>query len=482
MPDFDWRTAIHEALRNYNDLEALQQSQLRQLRLVEALTADATSPWLAERAAGLAVQTMLAEALEELAQRQAEGASLLKRRFVEERTIKELHRSTGTPISTLNDHQRRALEMLIAIVIRREAAEQARLWRRTLTTMLPAPSYQQLVGFEPYLEELRKALEVASASLGQPLFITGLGGIGKTSLAREALFSWLQEERSVVERVAWVAVVQATLWGPEGVQAQRRSYALDQVLSDLGKQLEEPVDALPTNDRRLRALMKRLQEVPTIVVIDNIETPAEAQVALTLAEQLSVAAQIMITSRRRLDLPAGRLLSLSELPEHHALRLLALECERLGSGDLSETLGRQIYDAVGGNPLALKLVAAQLAKLPARQVLAGFGDASHTAQHLFTHIYETSWRLLSLPAQQALLGMFILPPSGATWEGMRIAVAGDAPLDDAELERVIEELVRLNLVQVGLSPNRAPTYSLHRLTYGFLAARMGLSADFDWFI
>lgn len=472
MPDFDWRAAIHEALKNYHDLEILQHSQLRQLRLVDALTIDAASPWLIGRAAGLAVQTLLDRALAALAETRPQAADLLRQRFVADRTAKQLHRSKGIPISTLSDHQRRAMEMLVTIIVRWEAEEEAKARRRELALMLPAPSYQQLVGFESYLHQLHNAL--ASASADQPLFVTGLGGIGKTSLTREALFTWLQDERTPVERVAWVAVVQATLWGSEGVRAQRHSYALDQVLSDLGKQLDEPVDALPSNERRLSALAKRLYETPTVVVIDNIETPDEAQVALTLAESFSPVAQVIITSRRRLELPAGRLLSLSELPEPQALRLLRLECERLGSGALPDNLGRQIFAAVGGNPLALKLVAAQLALLPPHLVLAGFETATQTAQALFTHIYDTSWRLLTPAAQQALLGMFLLPPAGATWEGLRLAVSAETPPDDAGLERVITELSGLNLVQVGYAPGQTLTYSLHRLTYGFLAARMGL--------
>ncbi len=474
MPDFDWRAAIHEALRNYHDLEALQQSQLRQLRLVDALTTDATTPWLTVRATGLAVQTLLDRALAALAATRPQAAALLRQRFLDDLTTQQLHQARGTPVSTLNDHQRRAMEMLASIIIRWEAEEEAKTRRRALALMLPAPSYQELVGFEPYLHDLREALDTAGASLGQPLFITGLGGIGKTSLTREALLTWLQDERTPVERVAWVAVVQATLWGAEGVQAQRRSYALDQVLSDLGKQIEEPVDALPTNERRLRTLAKRLQEAPTIVVIDNIETPDEAQVALTLAENLSPVAQVIITSRRRLELPTGRLISLSELPEPQALRLLALECERLSSCDLTESLGRQIFGAVGGNPLALKLVAAQLALLPAHQILSGFEAATQTAQELFAHIYATSWHLLTAAAQQSLLGMFLLPPAGATWEGLRVAASAGAPPDDAWLERVIAELTGLNLVQVGHNPDQTPAYSLHRLTYAFLAAQMGM--------
>jgi ABC-type transport system involved in cytochrome c biogenesis ATPase subunit len=473
MPDFDWRAAIHEALRAYHDLEALQQSQLRQLRLVDALTTDATTPWLTVRAVGLAVQTLLDRALAALTEARPQAADLLRKRFLEDLTTQQLHRSQGVPISTLNDHQRRALEMLAAIIIRWEAEEEAKVRRRALALMLPAPSYQQLVGFEPYLQELRHALSEASA--GQPLFITGLGGIGKTSLTREALLTWLQDERTPAERVFWVAVVQATLWGAEGVQAQRRSYALDQVLSDLGKQMDEPVDALSSNERRLRALAKRLQEAPTIVVIDNIETPEEAQVALTLAETFGPVAQVITTSRRRLELPTGRLITLSELPQPHALQLLALECQRLNSCDLSESLGKQIFGAVGGNPLALKLVAAQLALLPARQVLAGFEKtATQTTQELFAHIYDTAWRLLTPAAQQALLAMFLLPAAGATWEGLRLAASAGAPPDDAWLERVIAELTGLNLVQVGHNLDQTPTYSLHRLTYAFLAAQLGM--------
>lgn len=152
-----------------------------------------------------------------------------------------------------------------------------------------------------------------------------------------------------------------------------------------------------------------------------------------------------------------------------------MEGRRLGIDGITEALGGRIYQKVGGNPLALKLVVAQMGKLPVDLVLAGFDAISRTTQELFDHIYETSWRLLSWSAQQALLGMFVLPPSGATWEGIRMAVAADgsAP-DDAVLERVVEELASLNLIQVGHSSSHPPIYSLHRLTYSFLATRLGL--------
>lgn len=322
MQDFNWRVAIHQALRDYHNLDALQQSHLSQLSLVYSLANNAALSWLADHARGLAVQSLLDLALDVLAEAQPEPVHLLRRRFVQARTISELSESTGTPVSTLNDHQRRALEMLAAVIMRLEVTEQQARRQRMLVASLPAPSYQQLVGFDPYLHELVQALDATGAGMGPPLFITGLGGIGKTSLAREALITWLQDGHSAVERVAWVAVVQAALWGAEGVRSQRRSYALDQVLSDLGEQLDEPVNALPTNERRLRALTRRLREAPTVVVIDNIETPAEVQVALTLTENLAPVAQIVLTSRRRLELPAGRLLVLSELQETHALALL----------------------------------------------------------------------------------------------------------------------------------------------------------------
>ncbi len=477
MSDFNWRKAIHQALRNYHNIDALQQSELGQLHLVAAFTSDAVSPWLLNQATGVAVQRLLDRALDALAEAQPKSAQLLRQRFVQGHTIDDIAEVISAASSTLHDHQRRALEMLATIVIRLEAAEQWAQRRRALAAMLPAPSYQQLVGFEPYLREISKALDAASAGMGQPLLITGLGGIGKTSLAREALFTWLQQGQSTVERVAWVAVVQAALWGPEGVQAQRHSYALDQVLSDLGKQLGEPVDALPTNEQRLRMLAKRLQEASTVVVIDNVETPIEAQVALTMVEHLTPVAHMVVTSRRRLEHPCGQILALTDLPEPDAVRLLVLEGERLEVEGVTEARAYEIYQTVGGNPLALKLVVAQLGKLPIPQVLAGFGGESHTVQQLFAHIYETSWQLLAPAAQQALLGMFLLPPAGATWEGLRVAVAaGGLPADDVALERVVEDLTALNLIQVGRAPDQSPNYSLHRLTYSFLATRIGLSA------
>jgi hypothetical protein len=143
---------------------------------------------------------------------------------------------------------------------------------------------QELVGLEHYLREMRDGLRkgVSNPSL---LVVTGLGGIGKTSLTCEALQGWLKQEAPPIKKVLWATVEQqagheALLWGE-----QEAELALERLLWQLGEQLELPIAAIPNNKQRLRAIKSRLVAdlERFVLVIDNVETPNEAQLALSVA-------------------------------------------------------------------------------------------------------------------------------------------------------------------------------------------------------
>jgi hypothetical protein len=145
--------------------------------------------------------------------------------------------------------------------------------------------------------------------------------------------------------------------------------------------------------------------------------------------------------------------------------LLQYEAEIRGVTALthaSETQLGGIYDVVGGNPLALKLVVGQLCVLPLSQVLKSLKQTqSKTIDDLYTYIYWQAWRGLDETGQQVLLVMPLA--QGGTFDQL-VAVS---EIEKKELDHALKQLVKLSLVEVGgdLEQRR---YRIHRLTETFL--------------
>jgi hypothetical protein len=147
------------------------------------------------------------------------------------------------------------------------------------------------------------------------------------------------------------------------------------------------------------------------------------------------------------------------------IRLIRHEAGVRGMPMLAEAPDEQvstIYEAVGGNPLALKLVIGQIAILPLSQVLESLRQANaQSVNELYTYIFWQAWRTLSPQAQQVLLTM---PLAQA---GSLEQLASLAELPAGDLGQALAELARLSLVEVvgGLEERR---YTIHRLTETFL--------------
>jgi hypothetical protein len=125
---------------------------------------------------------------------------------------------------------------------------------------------------------------------------------------------------------------------------------------------------------------------------------------------------------------------------------------------------RSIYQVVGGNPLALKLVLGQIYALPLAQVLDNLKQAqSRKITELYSYIYQRSWQALSPASRQLLLALPVASPRGSTLDHLRM-VSG---LEAGELSQALEELINLSLAEVGgdLVTRR---YSIHHLTETFL--------------
>ncbi len=124
----------------------------------------------------------------------------------------------------------------------------------------------------------------------------------------------------------------------------------------------------------------------------------------------------------------------------------------------------EIYRMVGGLPLALKLLAAQMCKLPVAQVLHGLQSSQRLASEtLYRYIYQRTWSLLNDPARSLLLSMLDISPDGEDLEWLQMT----NDLTDRIFETALSQLIDHSLLEVN-GPLDTPIYKLHRLTIVFL--------------
>jgi hypothetical protein len=365
--------------------------------------------------------------------------------------------------------RRRVTEGLRLLAERLQQAELAarrRLRHVHLCRYLPPLDYLRLFGIEQQIADLSARL---TDPAGSPLVaLDGLGGIGKTTLA-QAVAARLAEVGPFTD-ILWVSAQQTRLLPSGEIHPLARPVlTFGELLSRLAGQLgrEDLIASSPeARERDLRAIF---QAAPYLVIVDNLETMADFGALVTRLRAMSGPSRFLLTSRYSLrDLPFVQVLAVPPLSRADSLALLRHELERRGRHTSCETASDSaldaIYRVVGGQPLAIKLIAAQLSRLPLACVVEDLQSAhSQAAQSLYDFIYRRTWLLLGEPARQLLMNMLLVSPNGEDLEWLQLTSGMAADV----LDTALSQLMDLSLLQVTGSLEH-PFYRLHRLTVTFL--------------
>jgi hypothetical protein len=269
--------------------------------------------------------------------------------------------------------------------------------------------------------------------------------------------------------IAWVTAKQTHLnaMGRLQVEGGRPALTFPMLIEELVKQFDLPETTL--QPQRQRMLKAYLHDYTCLVVIDNLETTADYRALLPELQQWQGPSKFLLTSRRRLlDQPAVFSLSLKELSAAAAFELIRLEAKRGGFRELEnaeEATLQQIYEVVGGNPLALKILLGQLRFHSLPEVLSRLTPKSQIqgSEGLFDYIYQEAWESLDENSKETLVSLMDAGGNGFAFDYLATLVSfGARALLDS-----LEELILLSLVdQTGSVMNRR--YRLHRLTELFL--------------
>lgn len=322
---------------------------------------------------------------------------------------------------------------------------------------------QRLFGVESKRQSLLPVLTQADAPWS--IALDGIGGIGKTSLANNIAHEIMQTDRFY--DLAWVSAKQEEFSPSVGRQPLGQpALTVDTLIDLLIDQLVEQ-EFLPTSTKEKQYILTSLlKERPYLIVIDNLETVADYETLIPLLRRLANPTKFLLTSRHSLYTYSDVFcLNLSELEREDALTFLRYEAKTRGLSTLaaaSETYLDRIYKVVGGNPLALKLVIGQVRVLPLSHVLENLKQAlGKKTEDLYTYIYWQAWQALDPSSQQVLL---IMP---LAQRGTLDQLSVLSELETAELNRALEHLVALSLVEVS-SDIEHHRYYIHRLTETFL--------------
>jgi hypothetical protein len=413
-----------------------------------------------------ATNALLRQALAHLRRRNSLAADLLHLRYQDEWPIDRVAFNMNFAESTVYRHQHEAVQELAEVLAVLEAdAMRARL--EHVETRLDSPATLPFVGLHAQVEMLADL--IARVDAPWLLSVEGIGGIGKTALA-VALFRHLGHGLHFHD-FAWVSAQPSLLDAGGAIRAKARpALSQEALVTGLLEQLapQEAAGLLGRPEAALDLLRTVLRRKPHLLVVDNLETVVDLEALLPALRTLVDPSKVVLTSRKRLvGERDSYLYPVPELPEAHALALVRAagahhNVAGLASADDAEL--RPIYAAVGGNPLALLLVAGQLHLHDLPTVLADLQEARGApVENLYTFIYRRAWDNLDELQRRVLLAMSLVNTHGDNLA----FVAATAELPLAAVHDALQQLMLLNLVFAS-GDLRARRYGIHSLTRSFL--------------
>jgi hypothetical protein len=338
--------------------------------------------------------------------------------------------------------------------------------------VLPAKPYRELIGRDANIGQIMAALRDPAGKW--VMAVDGIGGIGKTALAREVADRCRRED--LFTTIVWESAA-ANEFAHENKGI--RNLTFETTLDAISRQLRA-FNALKLKGEEKEAAVKvLLRSRRVLVVLDNLETAGESQneIALHLSSLLNPSKAIL-TSRHRFQ---GDLyfVHLAGLDEIGSILFMQQEAEEKGLKRSSQARARdlqQIAKETGGSPLAMKLVIGQLEFLPLEQVLKQLKQihisdnedaASKEDEYVrfYKGIFFPSWKLLSEHGKALLTSMAPFEPNlGGTYDAVKVT----SGMADDILLSGLSELWKLSFVEVGGSSGLNPRYYLHPLTKHFI--------------
>ncbi len=452
------RTAINDILRQWREVSGepvLEKLHLFRERQRQALPARTYT-----------VRQLVSEVLTTLESIDQRQADVLRLRYLEGFSVLQTTLKLTMAEQTVYLDQREGIDRLATLLCEQERVAQIQHQER-IQQRLDVRTYSELVGVVAHLHQLQTLL--TGNSTPWLILIEGIGGIGKTALVHQLVNKLI--EQATYTDYAWVTARQEHLDLGGGMRTLERPALTTEALVDgLVRQLGEDDPSLMslTAAQKLNWLENTCKRNAILIVIDNLETLLDVETLIPVLGRLIDPTRIILTSRIRLESEPGIYhFSVPALDEVHSLQLIRLEAKNANLqhvADASDDELRPIYETVGGNPLALRLLVGQLHTQNLDLVLEDLRNArGATVEALYTYIYRRSWQRLNQIERDVWLCLPLLLGPSATAQAL--AQISQHSLD--VVRDALDRLARFNLIDCHGTLNQR-FYTIHSLTRTFL--------------
>ena len=410
----------------------------------------------------LSTNQVLDEAIKSLSYNDQVGAEVLRLSYVESATEDHIANKLNWNRHKMRRYRDKATEQLAETIFHQEKNLREKRISEIKAGLEPGSYNNQLIGRERELKILVDRLLATDS--GWMVTITGVGGIGKTSLAHmvvETLVPYFHFEKYI-----WVTIGAPTVYGI----ALPPDVTYDTLITELFQKLypHEPIP--PTFEVKQQRVRQQLKATPHLIIIDNLEIKADTAYLLMHIGGLTNPTKFLITSRVQPPRQGSSFIyPLKELDQMDAITLLRDHTDIISQQGLSYVEDNDlipVHELVGGNPHALKMVA-ELADLqPLVHIMAGLQTGQEgNIDAMYERIYTAVWHTLSDTARSLLQVMPLVSDTGSTPEHLQ-AISG---LDSSRLWPAITELINRSILNVQQF-RQEMRYSIHRLTETFLQA------------
>ncbi|TFI52508.1 tetratricopeptide repeat protein [Mastigocladus laminosus UU774] len=319
-------------------------------------------------------------------------------------------------------------------------------------------------------QEIARCLEALSPDdRGWGVAIDGIGGMGKTALALEV--AHLARKQALFD--AYLFVSAKTTWlSAKGVQQETLTLSsLDSFCREFAQMLgqTEIVNMSDATARR-QALLDALRGRRALLIWDNLETlnTEEREMIAEFLRKLPTPNKAIITSRRRTG-ESALTIRLDRLSETEAKELMQAKAQRYPrlAQELKATrpeILTAVYNAAGGNPLALDWTLGQVAYkgCSISTALERLRNAPDSAE-LYGFLFADTASDLSDNDRTVLSALAIFRTPATT-----VALVDATGLVGNEIRVSVDKLVTLSLVN-DLEGER---FGLHPLTRTYVRAAL----------
>lgn len=340
----------------------------------------------------------------------------------------------------------------------------------TVRHNLPRRTYIRLIGRDDELTEILRRLNPEEHHWLVP--IEGIGGIGKSALALEIGWHFVQafEQLPAGRRfnaIVWASAKRQTLTvqGIESIPQSRQTLTnMDDIYRAIADVLEWPAILVPREEQP-REVEKALRQTGrTLIILDNLETVDDAQ-ALAFLRELPQPAKAVATMRFHEDMPYP--IRLKELDREASRELISQECAGRGVVLDDEEID-QLLKYTRGLPLAIWW-AIGLMGMEGYGVKATLQRLRDPQDELLHFIFAEAISTLrsKLPnAYHALLALtFFDLDTGASLSALGAALG----LDDDTTQVALHRLLSMNLVNRAEGKGR---YTILPLTMTYAQAEV----------